>query len=139
MAACVALVLLMNQPASGPDMNGGGVAQSESNRPAVAATLNSGLPLTTVASSDTRSFDVQPVLTANAIGVARNVREVEIIAGDREVHEWMQRVELMPVARVVVDEQAFEARPTLQQDNRVFRSRHSIQGSTGFTAFQFQR
>jgi len=85
------------------------------------------------------SFDLQPALAADVLGVARNAREVEIASTDREALEWMQRVDLLPVQRVVVDEQAFESRATLQQDNRVFRSRHSVQGSTEFTAFQFQR
>jgi hypothetical protein len=59
--------------------------------------------------------------------------------GDREALEWMQRVDLLPAKRIVVDEQAFESRPTLQQDSREFRSRRAVQGSAEFTTFQFQR
>jgi len=51
----------------------------------------------------------------------------------------MQQVQLPPVQRVLVDDTVFEARPTLQQDNRVFRGSRPIQGNVEFTAFQFQR
>lgn len=138
MAACVVVVLVVNRPTPTDNLpvvvlaNAGQPASEEPRAPVVAATA-----VTPAAASS--SFDIQPVLAASGLGVARNAREAEIAANDREALEWMQRVELLPAQRVVVDEQAFEARATLQQDNRVFRSRHSIQGNAEFTAFQFQR
>ena len=142
MAACVAVVVVVNRqatPANSHDSVAATVvpaSQIVQPRVVIAANPAPSIPPTSSASA---SFEVQPALAAAGLGVVRGAREVEIAANDRETLEWMQRVELMPSARVVVDEQAFEARPTLQQDNRVFRSRHSIQGNAEFTAFQFQR
>ena len=85
------------------------------------------------------SFEFQPTFAATGLGVVRNAREAEIAAHDREALEWMQRVEVAGAQHVVVDDQAFETRPTLQTDTRVFRSRHSLQSNAEFTAFQFQR
>jgi len=137
MAACVAVVWVVNRPAPASGSfatNTGADVPVETRVPGVqiASAPLSSAPLSS-------SFDLQPALAADVLGVARNAREVEIASTDREALEWMQRVDLLPVQRVVVDEQAFESRATLQQDNRVFRSRHSVQGSTEFTAFQFQR
>jgi hypothetical protein len=85
------------------------------------------------------TFELQPTLAASGFNVARNAREAEIALGDRQVLEWMQRVEQSGVQSIVVDDQAFETRATLHPDNRVFRSRHGLQGNAEFTAFQFQR
>jgi hypothetical protein len=79
------------------------------------------------------------VLAASGLGFARNAREAEIAAADPEVLEWMKRVEQLPMQHVVVDDQAFQSRGVLHPDNRVFRSRHAIQGNAEFAAFQFQR
>lgn len=140
MAACVAVVFVVSrqgQPAAG---NGGVIA--EAGQPASVRT-ETVVPVIAIASTavqpvaDTR-FEFQPMLASAGLGVVRNAREAEIAATDREALEWMQRVELMPANRVVVDEQAFDTR-TLHPDNRVFRSRHALQGNAEFTAFQFQR
>ncbi len=137
MAACVAVVLIVNRPTPAPAFaskmvaNAGHSPSIEIQTPVVAVAV--------VPQPNPSSFDLQPVLAAAGLGVARNAREAEIAANDREALEWMQRVELLPNQRLLVDEQAFEARETLQPDNRVFRSRHSLQGNAEFTAFQFQR
>ncbi len=139
LAACVAMVLMVNRPASVHEGTVDSLAEAgrpvvvETPAPAVAVAMVQ--PPVTVSSS----FDMQPALAATGLGVVRNAREAEIAANDREALEWMQRVELLPTQRVIVDDQTFEARATLQPDNRVFRSRHSIQGNAEFTAFQFQR
>jgi len=142
MAACVAVVFVVNRQV--PDENPrvdfaitkapSGIVVSD--RIPTAVTVAALAPVSVASPS---LFEVQPVLTTAVLGVARNAREAEIAATDREALEWMQRIDLMPSQKLVVDEQAFEYRSTLQQDNRVFRSRHSFQGNTEFTAFQFQR
>ncbi len=142
LAACVAVILLVNRQS--PESSSGVVIASLNNPPAIvtaervpsAVTVSVAAPSVGLVSP---LFDVQPVVTAAVLDVARNAREVEIASADREALEWMQRVDLLPLQRLVIDEQAFESRPTLQPDNRVFRSRHSLQGSAEFTAFQFQR
>lgn len=139
MAACVAVVVVVNRqsaPTSAPAVAEIESPASRTSQPEIAV---AALPAAVVSAPTASSFDIQPALAAAGLGVVRNAREADIAANDREALEWMQRVELMPSARVVIDEQAFETRPTLQQDNRVFRSRHSIQGNAEFTAFQFQR
>lgn len=141
MAACVAVVVVVNRQNTPGTAEGTIVASELPSAGAANYSVKVAADHTTsvTASPVSLAFDTQPALAATGLGVVRSAREAEIVANDREALEWMQRVELMPSARVVVDEQAFEARPTLQQDNRVFRSRHSIQGSAEFTAFQFQR
>lgn len=140
MAACVVVVLVVNRTAQTTGSteliaeNGqSAVVPVETIAPRmVAATVVQPQPVATV-------FEFQPVLASTGLGAVRNAREAEIAANDREALEWMQRVELLPIHRVVVDDQAFDSRPTLQPDNRVFRSRHALQGTAEFTAFQFQR
>lgn len=144
MAACVAVVFLVNRAPSGSSVTpeSGTVAvvvpqaSTEAVAPVmVAATQASAKPVATVATS----FEIQPALAASGFGVARNAREAEIAATDPEALEWMKRVEQLPLQRIVVDDQTFEARATLHPDNRVFRSRQGMQGTAEFTAFQFQR
>jgi hypothetical protein len=145
MAACVTVVLVLNRPpVSAPVAQGGvSVVNAAPSAPVEIrplAQVAAVTPVTASPSASSSSFDAQHVLAADILAVARTSREAEIAANDREAFEWMQRVDLLPVARVVVDDQAFEARPMLQpENNRVFRSRHSLQGNTEFTAFQFQR
>ena len=137
MAACVAVVWVVNRPApaSGSFVANANVSSPVDTRVPVIQVASAPIPSAHLSSS----FNIQPVLSSDVLGVARNAREAEIASTDREALEWMQRVDLLPTQRVVVDDQAFEARATLQQDNRVFRSRHSVQGNAEFTAFQFQR
>lgn len=139
MAACVTVVVVTsrqspsNLPAGGPGESFASAPVSQPEEPVAVAAL------TTPAPTPSASFEYQPVFASTGLGVIRNTREAEIASNDREALEWMQRVDMLPVARVLVDEQAFEGRPTLHTDNRVFRSRHMPQGAAEFTAYQFQR
>ena len=149
MAACVAVIVVVRERT--PALGAGGVttiaqasfvAPSEAGtplaaEPALAVTTTQNTP--EVVRPTLASFELQPVLASSGFGVARNSREAEIASNDREVLEWMQRVEQSGLQPIVVDDQTFEARATLHQDNRVFRSRHGLQGNAEFTAFQFQR
>ncbi|MBC8041101.1 MAG: hypothetical protein H7Y06_11195 [Opitutaceae bacterium] len=140
MAACVAVVFVVNRAPSGspvtPASDTVAVVRTEEVAPVmIAATPTTSTPVAAVATS----FEIQPVLAASAFGVARNAREAEIAATDPEALEWMKRVEQLPLQRIVVDDQTFETRATLHPDNRVFRSRQGMQGAAEFTAFQFQR
>lgn len=135
MAACVAVVFVVNQR---PRATTGGEEWVADGSGAVASPVHAAASL--VAVSPLGLVESSPLAINPAVSaVARNAREVEIASTDREALEWMQRVELLPGSKMVVDEQAFETRPTLHPDNRVFRSRHSMQGNAEFTAFQFQR
>lgn len=135
MAACVAVVFVVNQRPQATTGAGELMADGARSAPSPIGPVMPLVPATTLVQVDASPLAITPAVSA----VARNAREVEIASTDREALEWMQRVELLPGSKVVVDEQAFESRPTLQPDNRVFRSRHSIQGNAEFTAFQFQR
>ncbi len=137
LAACAAVVLVLNRPPSASEPAGGTLANVA---PVSSHEMSTSTFIAAPVASTEPVFDFQPVLVVGGPGgVARNAREAEIAASDREALEWMQRIELLPGRQVVVDEHAFETRPTLQPDNRVFRGRHSIQGNTEFAAFQFQR
>ncbi|CAM2849651.1 anti-sigma factor family protein [Rariglobus hedericola] len=150
MAACVVVIVVVNRQSSAPDaLASEQVLTATSNQEPVAATVapvvvasNQAPSVPAMSATGPSAFEFQPVMTAAALTVARTPREAEIASNDRDALEWMQRVDALQLSRVVVDEQAFEARPTLQPDNRVFRSRHSLQGNNSaaeFTAFQFQR
>ncbi|MBW8782538.1 MAG: hypothetical protein JF599_11710 [Verrucomicrobia bacterium] len=86
---------------------------------------------------------INPASNAHPVFVAQNVaftREIEPAPAERTPLDWLQRVELPPVQPVLVEEGAFEAKSTLPQDSRVFRSgSRLVQGNAEFTAFQFQR
>ena len=132
MAACVALVL-MNREASDLDPS---ISQPVAAQQRPAVPVEPVLVASSVAVEP--AFEAQPVFTDASLGVTRNAREAEIAANDRTALEWMQKVEASS-HRMLVDDQTFETRPSLQQDNRVFRGRQSVQGNAEFTAFQFQR
>lgn len=137
LAACVAVMVLVDRA---PDTVS--TADSAATDVPVQPERIAAAPVaaaTTTTTSAAPAFEFQPAFAATGLGVVRNAREAEIAANDREALEWMQRVELAGGQHVVVDDQTFEARPTLQADTRVFRSRHSLQSNAEFTAFQFQR
>ncbi|MFA6963062.1 MAG: hypothetical protein WC205_20080 [Opitutaceae bacterium] len=134
MAACVVVVVVVNRSGSVLDT---GAIIADVGQPEQIETVAPARAVAVVAPSP---FESKPMLTAASFGVVRNAREAEIAATDREALEWMKRVDALPVtSRVIADDQLFESRPTLQQDNRVFRSRHALQGNAEFAAFQFQR
>lgn len=153
-AACVTVIVVVNrQPAGPPSLAAGTVVADASAvpdevraretvpAPAIAA---AAVPVSSPASAGlvptgSLAFEFQPVLVPASLDATRPTREIELASNDREATEWMKRVDALQLKQMVVDEQAFEARPTLQQDNRVFRSRHSLQSNAEFTAFQFQR
>ena len=130
-AACIAFVVVHGGFQSGE--RGG-----QANAPA-ALIASSEQPKTGVKTviHTPSTLAAQPVFVAQNVAVSRQPETLP--AEQRLPLEWMQRVELPPVQRVLVDDNTFEARPTLQQDNRVFRSRRPVQGNAEFAAFQFQR
>ncbi len=134
MAACLAVIFLSPGTTSTPT-NAGSAPSAKASAPLVAQSSLTG-PLS-VAVLTPRSATLQPLFASQTLTSARDdANSSEHVAGT----EWMQQVQLPPVQRVVVDDTAFETRPTLQQDNsRVFRSSRPIQGNVEFTAFQFQR
>jgi anti-sigma factor RsiW len=145
MAACVAVIFIVNRSPSGgagtsaPELTAKvvpEVSQPEVAEPVMVAATQ---PVSAPVAPRAIPFDIQPALAASGFGVARNAREAEIAAADPEALEWMKRVEKLPIQRIVIDDQTFETRATLHQDNRVFRSRQAMQGTAEFTAFQFQR
>jgi anti-sigma factor RsiW len=137
MAACVVVVVMLNRSAPNSEPDGPLISDGAKSfvDEAVTSLKIASVPPTVPEAME--AFDVQPAIDNNL--VTARPRDLEIAVNDRDALEWMQRVELLPLQRVVVDDQTFESRPTLQQDSRVFRSRHSVRGNAEFTAFQFQR
>jgi len=139
MAACLAVVLMRPDAPTAPA--GASIASTTvpvNEAPVVVAqALPTVVPTPSVVVAS-RSPGVQLVGLAGQNFPAN--REEVTLAERPAGTEWMQQVQLPPVQRVIVDDLAFEARPTLQQDNnRVFRGSRPIQGNVEFTAFQFQR
>jgi len=135
MAACMAVVFLNSGTTSAPT----NVASAPSAKASAPLMVQSSpvTPLPIAALTPRSTTTLQPLFANQSLTSARDDANLP----ERAVNtEWMQQVQLPPVQRVVVDDTAFEARPTLQQDNsRVFRSSRPIQGNVEFTAFQFQR
>ncbi len=140
MAACMAFVLLgtgMPPASQAPAVES--VAAVPPPAPFVVAVSQPShiLPAAKTAVLVPRAGGAHLILTGQNLGSGR---EEVALNGRAAGTEWMQQVQLPQVQRVIVDDSAFEARPTLQQDNsRVFRSGRPIQGNVEFTAFQFQR
>ena len=131
MAACLAVVLL--RPGAAPVANSNSV-----NVAAVApVAMQANAPVVQMASLTPRSASFQPVFASQNFTAERE--DAAAVPTERTGTEWMQQVQLAPVQRVIVDDTAFEAKPTLQQDNRVFRGSRPVRGNAEFTAFQFQR
>ena len=134
MAACLTVVFLSPGTTFAPT-NAASAPSAKASAPLVAQS-SQATPLP-IAVLTPRSTTLQPLFASQTLASARDdANPAERVANT----EWMQQVQLPPVQHVVVDDTAFEARPTLQQDNsRVFRSSRPIQGNVEFTAFQFQR
>ena len=133
MAACLTVVLL--RPGSVSPTNPTSVASVPSFNPPAQFVAQTSAPVIQTATLNPRGAAFQPVFASQNLTVGRD----EVASTDRGGTEWLQQVQLPPVQSVVVDDTAFETKPTLQQDNRVFRSIRPIQGNVEFTAFQFQR
>lgn len=137
MAACVAVVLL--RPGASPvapSENPAPIAAIPTVNPPAAFVAQSSVPLVpSVALAPRTAAGFQPVMASQVFTTRDSTAPTDRADGT----EWMQQVQLPPVQRVLVDDTVFEARPTLQQDNRVFRGSHPLQGNVEFTAFQFQR
>jgi hypothetical protein len=135
MAACLAIVLL--RPGSAPvSIDGNQASAPSAPSAAVPFVVQPATPAVQTVALASRPAGFQTVFTGQNSIVARSD---ESTSSDRAGTDWMQQVQLPPVQRVLVDNTLFETRPTLQQDNRVFRGSHPIQGNVEFTAFQFQR
>ena len=149
MAACVAIIFVVSpqddQSLRPVEISGSGPIAS--NQPVPTALQHGGGQPTTspstlaVASIPSAVAGTKLVFTSHKPLVVA-VNEAEEIAEAAEVNQavaaWAQSVSLEP-RPVVVDADAFKGPATLQQDNRVFRSRRPMQATAEFTAFQFQR
>jgi len=139
LAACVAVVLM--RPDASSEAIGDGVAAvplANAPDPFVAQSAPASEPLLQAEALSARTAaGIQPLLAGANFTVAR-----DDTAPDRSDSEWMRQAQFLPVQpaqRVLADETVFETRPTLQQDNRVFRGSRPLRGNVEFTAFQFQR
>jgi len=137
MAACVAVVYVANRPETSSPETVAAVHTQPQAAPLAVKMAPPAVAVANHANAPVSPFDDSSALPVS--GVVRNAREAEIAATDREALAWMQRVDQLPGGAMIVDEQAFEGRSTLQPNNRLFQSRHALEGKTELTGFQFQR
>ena len=76
-----------------------------------------------------RSFTT-PEMTPNAAA---------LLATNRATLDWMRGIELQPVQNPALENLIFQTPPTLQQDQRIYRSSLPVQGNMDKVSFEFQR
>ena len=142
-AACVAFVL---------------VRQTASNR----AQPNHGTQLTQTAATPVRSVPAQPAAVSpeafapavvpitrrefTPVFVTRGLAAQEtspnaeaLLVAHRATLDWMQRVQLTPMQNPALENLVFDTQPTLQQDQRTYRSALPVQVNAEKVSFEFQR
>jgi len=62
-----------------------------------------------------------------------------LLATNRATLEWMQQIRLAPVLNPALENLVFDTQPTLQQDQRTYRSTLPVQGNAEKASFEFQR
>ena len=76
-----------------------------------------------------RSFTT-PEMTPNAAA---------LLATSRTTLDWIHQIQFSPVQNLALENLVFETQPTLQQDQRTYRSTLPVQGNVEKASFEFQR
>ena len=83
---------------------------------------------------------LHPVFAAQSLALSKQPRNDNASTDSADPRfDWMHRVQVASLNRVDAEELAFDAKPTLQPDNRSYRSRRVTEGQFEKAAFQFQR
>jgi hypothetical protein len=81
-----------------------------------------------------------PVFVARALDAPETTANAAaLLAANRTTLEWMQRIQLPPVQNLALENLVFQTQPTLQQDQRTYRSTLPVQGNVEKVSFEFQR
>jgi anti-sigma factor RsiW len=141
-AACVAFVLVRRSAVDHTRPNDGTLVTQAVTAPArsvtappAAVTPETFIPA--VAPMTRREFT--PVFVARSLTPPETPNAAALLAANRITLEWMQRIQLSPVQNPALENLVFETQPTLQQDQRTYRSSLPVQGNVDKVSFEFQR
>ena len=62
-----------------------------------------------------------------------------LLATNRATLDWIHQIRLTPVQNLALENLVFQTPPTLQQDQRTYRSTLPVQGNVDKVSFEFQR
>ena len=80
-----------------------------------------------------------PVFVTRSLTAPETPNAATLLATNRNTLEWMQRIQLSPVQNLALENLVFQTQPTLQQDQRTYRSSLPVQGNVDKVSFEFQR
>ena len=81
-----------------------------------------------------------PVFVARALDAPETTANAAaLLATNRATLDWMRGIELQPVQNLALENLVFQTQPTLQQDQRTYRSTLPVQGNVEKVSFEFQR
>ena len=142
-AACVALVFVRQPAGNNTRQNDRTMLTQEVATPAqpvVAQPTEVSPEAFFPAVVPTARREFTPVVLARSLGTQEMPANVAaLLATNRAALEWMHRIQLPPVQNLALENIVFETQPTLQQDQRTFRSSLPVQVNVEKAAFQFQR
>ena len=137
-AACVAFVLVRRSAVDQPRLDDGTRLTQTVATPARSVTAQpAAVTPATLAPMARREFT--PVFVARSLTAPETPNAATLLATNRTTLEWMQRIQLSPVQNLALENLVFETQPTLQQDQRTYRSTLPVQGNMDKVSFEFQR
>jgi hypothetical protein len=81
-----------------------------------------------------------PVIVAHSFATPEMTpNEAALLSTNRATLDWIQQIRLSPVQNLALENLVFDTQPTLQQDQRTYRSTLPVQGIAEKASFEFQR
>jgi len=142
-AACVAFVFVrratVDQPRPGDStLLTQNVATPVRSVAAQPAAVSADTYVPAVAAMTRREFT--PVFVARSLPPPEMTPNVAaLLPTNRATLDWMRGIELQPVQNLALENLVFDTKPTLQQDQRTYRSMLPVQGNAEKASFEFQR
>ena len=142
-AACVAFVFVHRSAVDHPRPNDGTLLMQNVATPVRSVTVQPAAvaPETyapTVAPMTRREFT--PVFVTHSLATPEMTpNAAALLATSRSTLDWIQQIRLSPVQNLALENLVFDTQPTLQQDQRTYRSTLPVQGNAEKASFEFQR
>jgi hypothetical protein len=142
-AACVAFVFVRRSVVDHTRPNDGTLLTQTAVTPVRSvttppATVTPGGFAPVVAPMSRREFT--PVFVTRGLAAQEMTPNTAALpATNRATLEWMQQIRLAPVPNPALENLIFDTQPTLQQDQRTYRSSLPVQGNVDKVSFEFQR
>jgi hypothetical protein len=142
-AACVALVFVYRPPVHQTRPNDGTLLTQNVATPVRSVTVQPAAvaPETyapTVTPMTRREFT--PVFVARSLATPEMTSNAAaLLATNRTTLDWIHQIQLSPVQNLALENLVFDTQPTLQQDQRTYRSTLPVQGNAEKASFEFQR